>query len=122
MAGQNFRWKPGQSPRQVFGANTDRFVRRLKNGLILILELKAVEIEADMKENAPWEDQTGNARQTLQAFVYVVKEGLIALVAKQVMSYGLWLELKNGGRFAIVIPTLEQHYGDVWDAVREAVE
>lgn len=122
MAGSNFRWKPGRSPRQVFGASAERFVRRLKNGLILILELKAIEIEAAMKENAPWTDRTGNARQTLAAFVYVVKDGLIALVAKQQMSYGVWLELKNGGRFAIVIPTLERFYGEVWDAVREGVE
>lgn len=118
----NFRWLPGRSPRQVFGAGVERFVRRLRNGLIVILELKAIEIEAEMKKNAPWTDRTSNARQTLAAFVYVVKDGVIALVAKQQMSYGLWLELKNGGRFAIVIPTLEQFYGEVWDAVRDGVQ
>ena len=117
-----FRWKPGKSPTQVWGPKVDRFVRQLESGIILILELYAPQIEGDMKTNAPWTDQTGNARQTLQAFVYKKQDGVIALVAKQQMDYGLWLELKNGGKFAIVLPTLEQYYGTVWSAVREVVE
>lgn len=117
----SFEWLPGQSPGQVFGANIDRFVKQLENGIILVFELYAPQIEGDMKENAPWTDRSGNARQTLKVFWYKPEDGVLALVAKQQMDYGLWLELKNGGRFAIVLPTLEQYYGQVWGDIRDMV-
>ncbi len=117
-----FQWNAGQSPSQVFGAGVERFVKMLDNGIILVFELYAPQIEGDMKEDAPWDDRTGNARQTLKCFWYQVEDGVLALVAKQQMDYGVWLELKNGGRFAIVLPTLEQYYGQVWNDIRGLVE
>ncbi len=117
-----FQWRRGQSPREVWGSKIGAFKRQLRDGIILVLELYAPQIEADMKSNAPWTDQTANARQTLQCFVYEEREGVLVLVAKQEMEYGVWLELKNGGRFAIVIPTLEQYYGQIWQSVKDIVK
>lgn len=118
----NFRWLSGRSPRQVFGRRREILVRRIGQSVYMLLIWFAPQIEADMKRNATWEDQTGNARQTLAAFVFFPETGVVALVGKQQMDYGKWLELKNGGRYAIVGPTMEMYYETVWDAAQELVE
>lgn len=107
-------------PSQAFAPGIERYKAAMRQGMVNLLLYYAARIEADMKTNAPWDDQTSNARQTLAAFVH---EGTnqIVLVAKQQMTYGVYLELANGGRYAIVMPTLQAYYGDVWDSVQELV-
>lgn len=59
------------------------------------------------RENAPWEDQTGNARRDLQSVV--VTDGsrtVIFFGHGKNIPYGIWLETMQGGRFAIVLPTV----------------
>lgn len=67
----------------------------------------AQECEAYMKANAPWEDRTGDARGGLSGTAYQNGDVHGVLLAHGV-SYGKWLELRFGGRDAIVIPTLEE--------------
>ena len=83
--------------------------------------LWAPQIEAEMKRNAKWTDRTSNARQTLQ--VFVVQDGdKVFLFAKQHMAYGKYLELKNQGKYAIVMPTLRRYFPRVWGGIRSAVK
>jgi hypothetical protein len=72
-----------------------------------------------MKQNAPWTDQTGNARNGLaaEAFHKPMKEHVIVL-AHQV-PYGIWLEVRHEGRFAIVIPTLKKTAREVMEDLRK---
>ena len=75
-----------------------------------------------MKDQARWDDKTGNARQTLQAFVFIDPiSQRVVLVAKQQMDYGKWLELSNGGKYAIVMRALRANQAVVWQSVKEAV-
>lgn len=61
--------------------------------------------------NAPWEDQTGAARQGLG--VEITKSfGEVALNLYHTVDYGLWLEVIQNGRFATIMPTLE-HYAPI---------
>ena len=83
--------------------------------------LWAPQIEADMKRNAKWSDRTSNARQTLQVFV-IQNGNNVILIAKQHMAYGKYLELKNQGKYAIVMPTLRRYNQRVWSGVRGAVQ
>lgn len=66
-------------------------------------------LEADAKENAPWTDQTGNARQSLHAFTKGLGEEAVELYLAHGMDYGKYLELRWQGKYAIIWPTLEQH-------------
>jgi hypothetical protein len=61
------------------------------------------------KENAPWSDRTGNAREGLQGRVVWEDDRhfTIFLGHGPDIYYGIWLEVRWGGRFAIVAPTLE---------------
>lgn len=63
-------------------------------------------VEEYAKDNAPWSDQTGAARDGLTASVYM--EGLtVVLELAHTVDYGIWLELIQDGRFATIMPTLE---------------
>lgn len=83
-----------------------------------ILQDLAEDVEAYAKENAPWQDQTGEARDGLTAEAissFVVP----SIVLYHTVDYGIWLEVKNSGEYAIIIPTLEQMGPEVMARVSE---
>jgi hypothetical protein len=78
------------------------------------------ELLADAKSNAPWADRTGAAREGLE--VEVSKEGGdIVITLGHSVEYGIWLELIQSGRFAIIMPTLEKYAAEIHRAVAEGV-
>lgn len=58
------------------------------------------------KETAPWGDRTGAARAGLEVDVYE-ENGNVELALFHTVDYGLWLEVIQSGRFAVIMPTLE---------------
>lgn len=70
------------------------------------MEQGAQEILAYGKQNAPWSDQTGAARAGLET---EVSDGLgeIYIDFAHTVEHGVWLEVIQSGRFAIIMPTLE---------------
>ena len=68
---------------------------------------EAPKVQEYMKRNAPWQDRTGDARAGLTA-VYVgdrfVERSVIRL--SHGVPYGIFLETRNAGRYAIIVPTL----------------
>jgi len=68
------------------------------------------------RQNAPWEDQTGQARAGLG--VEVTKSfGEVMLSLYHTVDYGLWLEVIQNGRFATIMPTLERYAPEVFRRV-----
>ncbi len=119
MAGSSFRWT--RTPTQAWRAGAAVYVARLDMAIGELLSFWAGPIEKAMKSNAVWEDQTGNARQTLAAFAYKKSNTTWALIAKQQMTYGRFLELSNGGKYQIVMPTLQSHYPRIWPSLQDVV-
>lgn len=76
-------------------------------------------IEAYAVDNAPWTDRTGNARQGLQGLPEDISETIVAIALKGGVDYQIWLEIRNQGRYAIIMPTLEAHYGEVQRMLKE---
>lgn len=83
-------------------------------------EYYAKRMEADAKTNASWQDQTGNARQGLRGYA---EHG--ALVHSAVLAhsvpYGIWLETRWTGRYAIILPTILDTAPDVMASLRGAL-
>ena len=83
---------------------------RVRASLLAYSQKTAGDIERDMKRNAPWTDRTGNARNTLRATPMIFhadpERFEVGVVAGHGMEYGLWLEVRWAGRFAIVGPTV----------------
>ena len=69
------------------------------------------------RENAPWEDRTTDARQGLTASVDQSDDN-IELTLAHTVDYGIWLEIRWGGRYAIIIPTIEQLGPDIYDEMQ----
>lgn len=64
------------------------------------------------KNNAPWTDRTGNARSGLFGTVEtdLSKQMVVIYLSHSAMlEYPLWLELRAGGKFAIIMKTIEAH-------------
>lgn len=68
----------------------------------------ASQLEAEARNNAIWDDRTGNARAGLNAQV-TNEEHAVSLALAHGVDYGFWLEVIQNGRFAIIMPTLEAH-------------
>ena len=62
--------------------------------------------ESRMKDNAPWTDRTGNARNGLAA-TSGAEGDLHVLVLYGQVPYQIYLELKNSGEYAIIWPTVQ---------------
>lgn len=83
------------TPEEAFTGLYDGYVQAIYGVAMAICYRRAPEIENWMKENAQWEDQTGNARQTLWTDVVTMGFDIVVL-AGHGMPYGKWLELKGG--------------------------
>lgn len=96
-----------------------------------LLSFWAPQIEATMHRNAIWIDRTGNARQTLSAFTYKKNKTTWVLVAKQHMSYGVYLEgwnpktntaMVRGRKYAIVLRSLHAYYPRIWGSLGDMLK
>lgn len=66
------------------------------------------EMEAYARSNAPWDDRTGDARSGLTSEISDNSEsGTLAVNLFHTVDYGVWLEIRWGGKYAILIPTIE---------------
>jgi hypothetical protein len=69
-------------------------------------------MQNDARANAPWTDRTGNARTGL--FGTAERDVARSLVTIYLshgadLDYGIWLELANAGRYAVIERTIEAH-------------
>ena len=76
----------------------------------------AFEVLQYAKDNAPWQDQTGNARNGLEVEVYSSGTDVI-MDLYHTVDYGLWLEVIQNGEYATIMPTLEQFAPTVFSKV-----
>lgn len=83
----------------------DDRIRRVITGEVLYHTDKATEYA---KLNAPWTDQTGAARGGLHSTASVggVNKNHWEIVVAHSMYYGIYLEVCNSGKYAIIMPTV----------------
>lgn len=119
------KWRRGGANIKIFDEIGPRLTLgwKVSEGAILeSLDLMVDDIEQWMQENAPWEDRTGMAREGLKAEVarehnsdllvdQVTRAYEFAIVVYHTVSYGLYLEVRWNGRYAIINPTVE-HWGE----------
>ena len=117
ITGSGYFWV--QTPTEAFGQLYYAYTDAILRGIMAIANRRAPEIENWMKENAPWTDRTGNARQTLFTEVQQVTDKMVHIIVSHGVHYGLFLEVKNAGKYAIVNPAID-HWGPIiWGDVRQ---
>jgi hypothetical protein len=105
----SFRWEGVQEFNQGF----DRYERRVRQAVYQVGQYWAAVFEEYAKTNAPWQDQTANARQSLHAFVEQLSDDTVRLYLSHGVEYGIWLEVRWQGRYAIIWPTIERHLEEI---------
>ena len=108
-------------PAEAFEKLAIAYHEALHQAVFSIAKRWAPEIENWMKDNAPWTDRTGNARQTLYTDVQDVANEMVSIMLSHGIHYGLFLEVKNAGRYAIINPSLDEFGPKVWADVKRLV-
>lgn len=86
--------------------NIDALSSAVHPRAVEVMTQAAEELAQYAKDNAPWADRTGEARDGLDADVY--EEGdEIVVELYHTAEHGVWLEIAMGGAYAIIMPTLE---------------
>lgn len=89
--------------------NLGKLDNELKAAITKIFKYFVPVSENAMKTGARWTDRTGNARAGLVAdTANDVTRGHFELVMASMASYGIWLEIRWSGKYAIVGPVMEQ--------------
>lgn len=81
--------------------------KAVNDAVMTVLEYQAPRVETYMKQNAPWTDQTGNARQGLRAEAYDLGGEQKGIILYGQVPYQIWLEVKHSGEYAIIVPTIQ---------------
>jgi hypothetical protein len=116
----SFKWtseKGGSFFAKGYGS---AFALSFHMGVSEVTKGMAQQVQEYAQTHAPWEDQTGDARDGLTA------EGdysfyKYTIVLYHVVDYGIWLEIRWNGRWAIIMPTLE-HYAPIFVAELQMAE
>lgn len=88
--------------------------------LVAFVKSKAPEIAAQMQREAGWTDRTGQARRELRTEVEVAGS-TVTLYLISGAPHGQYLELRWGGRYAIVSPTIPRAGIQLFDELKAKV-
>jgi hypothetical protein len=98
----SFRWT-----RRPTELNIAARIARLEADVDRVARTSALAMEAAARTNAPWQDDTGAARNGLRGLV--VRDGdRVRIILCHSVDYGPFLELARGGKYAVIWPTIEQ--------------
>lgn len=77
----------------------------------------AGEMQDYAQATAPWNDITGDARAGLVA--EAVQNGTAPYIElRHSVDYGIWLEVRWGGTYAVIMPTMQDYYSVLMDAAQ----
>lgn len=95
--------------------------RRLAPGLLAVAQTMAIKIQGWAQENRAWTDRTGNARQTLTGRAYLEGSYQVVISLSHGVEYGIWLELANNKKYAILEKSIEANKEAVFTAWRSFI-
>jgi len=87
---------------------------RKKAAVVALAQNWAGNLEQEAKDNAPWQDRTGNARNGLKGEVVLVGRNVVKITLAHSVEYGVFLELANDGKYAILKPTLDAAVPEIY--------
>lgn len=93
------------------------FTSREYGGLLMLMQTAATKMERWAKQNAIWTDRTGHARQRLTGQAYWEDANIVVAAIAHQVDYGIWLELAHQRKYAILEKAIEEHKGEIEEAV-----
>jgi hypothetical protein len=92
-------------------------VPRMMSAIHVLFQYEARNVESYMRSNAPWQDQTGNARNGLSARPFQTATN-VGIDLFHTVPYGIWLETRFSGQYAIIVPTINAKAPEIMSSVR----
>lgn len=114
MPGSSIQW---QVAPDILANAIEDHPDQIRTRVSSAMQRNTTRIQARMQANAPWRNRTGEARRRLTA-VYSVDGDWLIITLSHGVPYGIWLELKNGGAYAIILPTLRAVAPEIMDEIR----
>jgi hypothetical protein len=110
-----------EQPPTVWIRGAEEYEKRVYAAIYTVCLRRAPEIQNWMRRYARWKDRTGNARQGLHTQVFATKEEIAVEMAHGVF-YGMFLELRYSGKYAIINKTLDRWGKTIWKEVVEIMQ
>lgn len=112
MSGPNIYWLTSPS---VLAKTLKTHEARLKYGIRMLADYFAQKIQDEARQAAPWQDRTGNARSGLFALTEQAATDLVTIYLSHAHTvyYGVFLELANGGKYAVILPTIQRNLPEI---------
>ena len=83
----------------------NQFGPKSKRAMVAGANITKTQAISHMRSTAPWTDRTGAARSGLNAEVQV-ETNAVALILFHSVAYGIYLEVRWGGKYAVIRPAL----------------
>lgn len=100
----------------------EQYGDKVLTALVAVAQRSADLMQNDACNNAPWTDRTGNARSGLFGTAeadFARHIVTIYLSHSTIINYGVYLELAHGGRYAIIMRTVESHLPELQSMLDE---
>lgn len=120
MAGKKPRRRPTSASRGGSGVTLDLgtiparigiLPEKIDRAMFTVIEVHKPQAESWMRTNARWTDRSTNARNGLRAFTEHNagrgKTRVHRLILAHSVPYGIWLEVRWSGKYAIIEPAIE---------------
>lgn len=101
-------------PTKAFPELFDEYARTSIVGGNRAVHRQAAAIQEWGRANAPWTDRTGNARRLLTVRVEGDEFAIGSIVIEHGVDYGLWLEIANAGKYAIITKMIDMFAPVLW--------
>jgi len=107
-------------PPKELGRAMERYGARAIAAIKTLADFFAQKMQDEMRRNARWQDRTGNARSGLFSIAALAAADAVAIYLSHghTVEYGKWLELANGGKYAIIMPTLRRNIPEIESALK----
>lgn len=100
-----FKWEV--DPKVAFEDLAQNYAQTIFTTGRIVAQQRAGDMVEWCQENAVWTDRTGDARRTLHADVADSPGVATTITLAHGVPYGIWLEIANQGRFAIIAPAID---------------
>lgn len=96
------------TPPSTVSQGIRQYGEQIQGRALAAAQALARQVETEMKAEAPWTDQSGQARAQLYAEAQALTTEVIELLIGGRAPHQVFLEVCNGGRYAIVGPTFQR--------------
>lgn len=120
QAKAGIRWT---TPPSELATAIERYGDRVLTAVAAVAQYVATQMQNQAKADAPWTDRTGNARTGIfgtSEADFGARVVTIYLSHSATLTYPLFLEIGNSGKYAVIMRTMQAHYEPLMQMLREA--